>query len=130
MSPCFSVYVSTYAINYSEHRDLAMKPNYILSKFTGTYGYSLLADGVKPEVMQVVSFHPGVSFTENWSQFGITKEMLPFDEKARFLHGRYVYATWDVNKLASEEVREKLNADHNNLRPGIIGLTEGGHRAK
>ena len=82
----FSVYVSTYAINYSEHRDLAMKPNYILSKFTGTYGYSLLADGVKPEVMQVVSFHPGVSFTENWSQFGITKEMLPFDESAFILY--------------------------------------------
>ena len=51
-------------------------------------------------------------------------------KEARFLHGRYVYATWDVDELVSTEVRERLDADHNYLRPGIVGLTDGGHRSQ
>ncbi|CAK7234820.1 hypothetical protein SCUCBS95973_009063 [Sporothrix curviconia] len=140
----FFVYVSTNAINYSDHNWLAMRPDYILSKNTSTYAFSLIADGVKPEKMQVISFHPGMIYTDAWPPLGFTKDMLPFDEielpgdftvwaaskEARFLHGRYVYATWDVDELASKDVREKLDADHNYLRPGIVGLTDGGHRVK
>ncbi|CAK7207869.1 hypothetical protein SEUCBS139899_010684 [Sporothrix eucalyptigena] len=139
----FFVYVSTNAVNLSEHNWMAQRPDYILSKHTSTYAFSLLADGVKPDAMQVISFHPGMIYTDAWPPLGFTKDMLPFDEielpgdftvwaaskEARFLHGRYVYATWDVDELASKEIRDKLDADHNYLRPGIVGLTNGGHRS-
>lgn len=137
-------YVSTNAIDYSNHNWKAMLPDYILSKNTATYASSLLADGVKPDALQVLSYHPGMIYTDAWPPLGFTKDMLPFDEiklpgnfavwaaskEARFLHGRYVYATWDVDELASAEEKAKLDADHNYLRVGVVGLTDGGHRVK
>ncbi|KAL1887912.1 hypothetical protein Sste5346_009916 [Sporothrix stenoceras] len=140
----FFVYVSTNAINYSDHNWLAMRPDYILSKNTATYAFSLLADGVKADNLQILSYHPGMIYTDAWPPLGFTKDMLPFDEielpgnfavwaaskEARFLHGRYVYATWDVDELASAEEKSCLDTDHNYLRVGVVGLTDGGHRVK
>ncbi|ERS98796.1 hypothetical protein HMPREF1624_03986 [Sporothrix schenckii ATCC 58251] len=139
----YFVYVSTNAVNMADHNWLALRPDYILSKSTATYAFSLLADGVSPDTLQVLSFHPGMLYSDAWPPLGFTKDMLPFDEmelpahfavwaasqEARFLHGRYVYATWDVDELVSSaELRARLDGDHNYLRPGIVGLTNGGHR--
>lgn len=57
-----------------------MRPDYILSKHAATYAFSLLADGVKPDALQVVSYHPGMIYTDAWPPLGFTKDMLPFDE--------------------------------------------------
>ena len=48
--------------------------------------------------------------------------------EARFLHGRMVWASWDVEELASPEIRGKLEQDIELLRYGIDGLYGGDRR--
>ena len=40
--------------------------------------------------------------------------------QASFLHGRYVWAEWDVNEL--ENLQERLKNDENLLRIGVHGI--------
>lgn len=42
--------------------------------------------------------------------------------EASFLHGRFVWCTWDVNDLASGEVRAKIDSDPWYLKVGVRGL--------
>ena len=41
---------------------------------------------------------------------------------ARFAHGRFLWAAWDVNELASGELRERFKSDDDFLRVGVSGL--------
>ena len=41
---------------------------------------------------------------------------------ARFLHGRFVWSTWDVDDLASGGVRAQIDADPWLLKVGVKGL--------
>ena len=51
-------------------------------------------------------------------------------KEARFLHGRYTFAYWDVDELAStEENRKRIEEDVEFLRWGIHGL-RGSNRDK
>jgi hypothetical protein len=43
-------------------------------------------------------------------------------EEAKFLHGRFVYATWDVTELPSAAVRALLDEDPDFLKIGGKGL--------
>jgi hypothetical protein len=86
--------------------------------------------------MQVISFHPGVLFGEGWVKAGITEDMLPFDnhnlpggfavwassKEASFLHGRFVWSSWDVSELAKGETRARIDEDLEYLRIGMIGM--------
>ena len=42
--------------------------------------------------------------------------------EARFLHGRFIWAEWDVEDLASGDVRKKIDEDPWYLKVGIKGL--------
>ena len=42
--------------------------------------------------------------------------------EARFLHGRFVWSTWDVEDLASGYVRAKIEADPWLLKVGMKRL--------
>lgn len=42
--------------------------------------------------------------------------------EASFLHGRFVWVTWDVEDLASGEVRAQIDADPWLLKVGVKGL--------
>ena len=42
--------------------------------------------------------------------------------EAELLHGRFVWARWDVDELLSGETREQLENSANYLRIGVIGL--------
>jgi len=42
--------------------------------------------------------------------------------EARFLHGRFVWAEWDVDELRSGELRKKIDADPEFLKIGVKGL--------
>lgn len=42
--------------------------------------------------------------------------------EAKLLHGRFVWAHWDVDELLSGENAQKLKTDDNYLRLGVIGL--------
>lgn len=46
-------------------------------------------------------------------------------KEAAFLHGRFVWASWDVEELASGEVRKRLDLDPYFLRVGVLPLNRG-----
>lgn len=48
--------------------------------------------------------------------------------EARFLHGRYIWASWDVEELKSGELRQKLDADPDLLQLGVHGLNGDANR--
>jgi len=43
--------------------------------------------------------------------------------EASFLHGRFVWARWDVDELRSGELRERIDKDPYFLKIGVIGAT-------
>ena len=43
-------------------------------------------------------------------------------DEAAFLHGRFVWASWDVDELRSGQIRERLDSDPNYLKVGVVGL--------
>ena len=43
-------------------------------------------------------------------------------KEAAFLHGRTVWASWDVEELATGDLRKRLDEDFYFLRGGIGGL--------
>jgi hypothetical protein len=43
-------------------------------------------------------------------------------DEAKFLHGRFTWANWDVEELTSEESKKKVEEDDAYLRVGVIGL--------
>jgi len=42
--------------------------------------------------------------------------------EATFLHGRFVWAAWDVEELKSGPLREKLEKDANFLKVSVNGI--------
>lgn len=44
--------------------------------------------------------------------------------EARFLHGRFVWANWDVDELKTGPVREQIDTDEHFLKVGVEGLSE------
>ncbi len=43
-------------------------------------------------------------------------------KEAAFLHGRFVWAEWDVEELKAGPTREKIDGDHTYLQIGVHGL--------
>ncbi|OAG15397.1 NAD(P)-binding protein [Alternaria alternata] len=94
-----------------------------------------IAKDVKPEKLQVISFQLGEVLTESAKRHGYIKDTIEwYDEdlsgqfavwtatpEAAFLHGRFVFAAWDVDDMMSEEFQEHL-ADPYYLKVGIKGL--------
>ncbi len=57
------------------------RPTYGLTKNAGTLVLQQIAKDVKPEDMQVVSFHPGGILTESVRKLGYTENMgIEFDD--------------------------------------------------
>lgn len=50
-------------------------------------------------------------------------------KEAEFLHGRFVWASWDVDEISRGEVRKCIDENPNYLRIGVNGL-KGAYRAK
>ena len=46
-------------------------------------------------------------------------------QEAAFLHGRVVWATWDVNELANGDVRKRIEEDFYFLKESVVGLRDG-----
>lgn len=119
-------------------------PNYSLTKNSSTFATQQIAKDLKDT--QVVSFHPGAIFTAaSRRAFGRPKEEvdLPFDDEdlpgafsvwaasdeARFLHGRFVWAAWDVDEMKQGEVAARVESDPSFLKVGVPGLTLEGKTA-
>ncbi|TLD19302.1 hypothetical protein PspLS_09758 [Pyricularia sp. CBS 133598] len=111
-------------------------PGYSASKSAGTLLIQLIAKDTSPEEMQVLSFHPGLVWTEPFEKGGVPKDLFDFDdvtlggnftvwaasEEARFLHGRFVWAKWDVEELKMGEIGHKIRTNDHYLKVGVVGL--------
>jgi NAD(P)-dependent dehydrogenase (short-subunit alcohol dehydrogenase family) len=86
-----------------------------------------------PRGLRVHSIHPGAIFTKAAEDMGMTADFMEWDDKSlpsglvlwlgsdrsRFLNGRILHATWDVEKL---EAREKeFEEDKALLKLGSVG---------
>ncbi|KAF4959079.1 hypothetical protein FGADI_1957 [Fusarium gaditjirri] len=115
------------------------QPTYGLTKNASTLLLQQIAQTTKPTDMQIVSFHPGGVLTDSAKKAGGDNlKGLVFDDEnlpghfsvwaatpeARFLHGRFVWANWDVDELKSGPVRDQINTDEHFLKVGIEGLSE------
>ena len=78
--------------------------------------------------------HPGFVYTPSVAEHGMTRDFAPFDDeslpgnflvwaatkKAAFLHGRFVWTSWDVDELYA--MRSKIEADKGFLKIGLQGV--------
>jgi hypothetical protein len=110
-----------------------------------------IAMTVPSSEMQVISFEPGLHYTESFTRFTDESTFqwddsmlqleidraciadtfivkLPGDfavwaasEEAEFLHGRFVWAKWDVNELKTGPLREQIESNPSLFRVGVNG---------
>ncbi|KAI8687044.1 hypothetical protein LRP88_13591 [Fusarium phalaenopsidis] len=130
----FIVNVSTSAIH--DFPAASYAPSYSLTKNSATLLLQQIAREWKASDIQIVSFHPGALLTPGAMSLGLDETSLPWDDislpasvavwaasdEAAFLHGRFIWARWDVEELASGEIRERLESDEKFLRVGVHGL--------
>lgn len=57
-----------------------MNPAYTLSKNAGTLLNQVIAEHADPEKLQIVNLHPGLVQSADFVRFGVTSDMLPFDD--------------------------------------------------
>ncbi|KAJ4246327.1 hypothetical protein NW762_013678 [Fusarium torreyae] len=130
----YIVNVSSGAIHdFGSPKDLS---SYSLTKAAGTLLLQKLADESNPQQSQIISFHPGAIFTAQTREKGMTENSMNWDDvslpgafavwcaspEASFLHGRFVWAAWDVDELKTGALRERLETDGSFLRIGVHGL--------
>ncbi|EHK22854.1 uncharacterized protein TRIVIDRAFT_28082 [Trichoderma virens Gv29-8] len=129
------VNISTMAIHDFEF--VKAFPAYCASKNAGTLLVQMYAQGVSPDDMQILSYHPGGIYTESVQKSGIPKDAMSWDdenlpghyavwaasEEAKFLHGRFTWAAWDVNELQSGEWKKRLEEKPTYLQVGVVGLS-------
>ncbi|KAI0431014.1 putative short-chain dehydrogenase [Xylaria sp. FL1042] len=129
------VHVSTASI-HDFLRITANALGYGLTKHAGQLTMQLIAQDTPPEKMQVIGYHPGAIYTDAAKASGWTEDGLPWDHvdlpghyavwaaspEAKFLHGRFLWASWDVDELKHGELRKRIDEDPYFLRIGVNGL--------
>ncbi|SCV47094.1 related to peroxisomal short-chain alcohol dehydrogenase [Fusarium fujikuroi] len=109
-------------------------PLYSITKSAGTMMMQHIAMTVPSSEMQVISFEPGLHYTESFERFTDENSFkwddikLPGDfavwaasEEAEFLHGRFIWAKWDVDELKNGPLRKKIESDVSLFRVGVKG---------
>ncbi|KAF5690892.1 peroxisomal short-chain alcohol dehydrogenase [Fusarium circinatum] len=115
------------------------RPTYGLTKSASTLLLQQIAQDTKPTDMQIISFHPGGVLTDSAKRVGGDNlKGLVFDDEnlpghfsvwaasaeASFLHGRFVWANWDVDELKTGPVRQQIDSAEHFLKVGVEGLSE------
>ncbi|KAF4965111.1 hypothetical protein FSARC_7050 [Fusarium sarcochroum] len=132
--PRYIVNVSTSAIHHFTN-GMEMG-SYTLTKTAAALALQQIADETDPSKTQIINFHPGTILGLQAKEYGMTADSANWDHEdlpgsfavwaaspeATFLHGRFVWAGWDVNELQSGPVREKLDKDSSFLKIGVNGL--------
>ncbi|KAH7465368.1 hypothetical protein FOMA001_g17094 [Fusarium oxysporum f. sp. matthiolae] len=109
-------------------------PLYSLTKGAGTMMMQHIAMTVPSSEMQIITLEPGLHYTEAFARFTDENSFqwddikLPGDfavwaasEEAEFLHGRFVWAKWDVNELKTGPLRKKIESGPSLFRVGVSG---------
>ncbi|KAJ3873327.1 short-chain dehydrogenase/reductase, partial [Lentinula edodes] len=110
---------------------------YATSKAAFTALTGRIADEHPVEEIQIISFHPGIIYSEGTAKFA--DKNLKWDEmalpadyavwaaspEASWLHGRFVWAHWDVDELkADKEFSKRLEQEKGFLRVAVQGLKD------
>ncbi|KAM0551238.1 hypothetical protein ACHAPJ_008583 [Fusarium lateritium] len=109
-------------------------PLYSLTKSATTMMMQHIALTVPSNEMQVVSIEPGMHYTESFQRFA-ESDSFPWDDiklpgdfavwaaskEAEFLHGRFVWAKWDIDELKAGPLRKKIENDSSLFRVGVKG---------
>ncbi|KKO98352.1 short chain dehydrogenase [Trichoderma harzianum] len=131
----YLVNISTMAIH--EFEFVKAFPAYCASKNAGTLLVQMYAQTIPADDMQILSFHPGGIYTDGVKKSGVPEEAMAWDDEtlpgnyavwaasdeAKFLHGRFTWAAWDVNELQSEEWRKRIEEKPTYLQVGVVGLS-------
>ncbi|KAJ3890083.1 short-chain dehydrogenase/reductase [Lentinula edodes] len=111
---------------------------YSTSKAAFTALIGRIADEHPVEDVQIISFHPGVQYSESASAY-FDKNAINWDEmalpadyavwaaspEASWLHGRFVWAHWDVDELkADKNILKRLEEEKGFLKVAVQGLPE------
>ncbi|KAI1092720.1 NAD(P)-binding protein [Rostrohypoxylon terebratum] len=129
----YLIHVSTMAIH---QWDIHPARAYGVTKSAGAAAIQTIALDVPPDQMQIINFHPGNIYTEIVIDSGYDEKILIWDEpdlpgdfavwaaspEARFLHGRFVWASWDVEELMNGELRKRIEEDPWYFKVGVKGL--------
>ncbi|KAK1249578.1 hypothetical protein MKX08_009581 [Trichoderma sp. CBMAI-0020] len=130
----YLINVSSQVIHMTAHAGVAQRPAYTLSKMAATLLFQVIAQNTPVTELQVISFHPGLIFNDAWKSMGLTSDLFDSDEvcggfavwaateQAQFLHGRFVWSSWDVDELAMGEIRKRIDEDPYFLKSSIVGL--------
>ncbi|KAI0489813.1 putative short-chain dehydrogenase [Xylaria cf. heliscus] len=130
----YLVHVSTASIH-----DFKIGGQYLgygLSKHAGQLMLQLIAQDTPAEKMQIVSYHPGAIYSDAAKASGWKEDDLAWDNvdlpgdyavwaassEAKFLHGRFVWASWDVDQLKTGELRKRIEEEPAFLKIGVNGL--------
>ncbi|KAJ4187433.1 hypothetical protein NW767_012351 [Fusarium falciforme] len=110
-------------------------PLYSLTKSASTAMMQTIAYATPAKDMQIISINPGMHYTESFQRFA-EADSFPWDDiklpgdfavwaasdEAEFLHGRFVWANWDVDELQTGPLREKIENDPGFLKMTVKGL--------
>ncbi|KAJ4110262.1 hypothetical protein NW768_012022 [Fusarium equiseti] len=132
--PRYILNVSTAAIH---HFNIGIDMGtYTLTKNSAALLLQQIADETDPSETQIINFHPGAVLGVRAQESGIDTSSFDWDHEdlpgsfavwaaspeAAFLHGRFVWAAWDVEELKSGQLREKLDKDAKFLKVSVNGL--------
>jgi len=130
------IYTSTNGIHFSY-----VPPYYASSgpsRMAMTRVLQELANHVPASEMRILTVHPGLTFTDASVEHGNNENSLPYSlpydninlpgnffvwaatDEAEFLHGRFVWANWDVDELIG--MKDKIEKDLGFLRVGLQGI--------
>ncbi|KIK66730.1 hypothetical protein GYMLUDRAFT_238966 [Collybiopsis luxurians FD-317 M1] len=140
--PLYLVHVSTAGIHMYP---TPTRTAYSSSKtaFMALLGH--IADERKVDDLQIISYHPGSLYSEAATKIDIPRDLVNWDEmslpadyavwaaspEASWLHGRFVWAHWDVDELReaahtsndqNNEIKKQFTEEKGYLKVGILGL--------
>jgi NAD(P)-dependent dehydrogenase (short-subunit alcohol dehydrogenase family) len=106
---------------------------YSITKLAFTQWMAHLHEELGHKSLRIHSLHPGGPLTEAVRAFGMTEDMMDWDDvqlsgqfvvwlasdEANFLRGRFVWANWDVEELVAR--KQEFEADKDLLKIGLIG---------
>ncbi|KAI1806613.1 NAD(P)-binding protein [Daldinia bambusicola] len=131
----YLIHVSSAAVHLLD--STTQRPTYAMSKHAGALTFQLMAMHEFPaKDMQVIIFHPGAIYTEACEKAGYSVDSIPWEDaslpagfavwaatpEAELIHGRFVWAAWDIDELQSGELGKRLREDRNFLRFGVNGI--------
>jgi NAD(P)-dependent dehydrogenase (short-subunit alcohol dehydrogenase family) len=106
---------------------------YSITNLAFTQWMAHLHEELGHKSVRIHSLHPGGPLTEAVRAFGMTEDMMDWDDvqlsgqfvvwlasdEADFLRGRFVWANWDVEELVAR--KQEFEADKDLLKIGLIG---------